>query len=107
MQEKWDYTDKVIKSAEMEFKVSDKYNYRLLEKLNKKKSRRNKNWLLSSRPAASSFILSGIIIGFLSINPVAYSFLNLKGKLIIQESIYKYEYQYKVNFFKNEIGEWF
>jgi hypothetical protein len=107
MQEKWDYIDNVIISAEKEVQISDKYNEKLLEKLNKKKNKRNKFWLCINRPAASSFILSGVIIGILSINSVAYNLLNIEGKLKFQGSIYKYEYQYKIDAFKDEIGEWF
>jgi hypothetical protein len=107
MQKKLDYIDNIIKASAIEVQVSDNYNERLLEKLNKKKKQRSKFWFLSNRPAAASFILSGIIIGVLEINIVGYNLSNLEGKFKFQAAIYQYEYQYKIDAFKNEIGEWF
>lgn len=102
MQNKFDYMDKIIANSKEDLKVPYDYNVRLLKKLNK-----SKKHYIFNKPVAASFIISGIIIGALNVNFIAYNLFTFKNNIRIQEQICLYEYENKVSTITNEIGEWF
>ncbi|WP_051624179.1 hypothetical protein [Clostridium akagii] len=109
MKKSWDYIDCIIKSSSHKINISSDYNETLLKKLNAKKQKKHKNWLLEfiNRPVAASFILSGIIMSVLGISNIQYSVLNIEGKITFQSNVYQYECRYKLDGVKSEIEEWF
>lgn len=110
MQQERDDLDGIIMAAVKNIKVSDDYNEKLIMKLEKRKpnKEKNKNYYFNRNPAAAfSLIVSGLLLIFIGTTNFENRFQTFNSKVKTQLLVIQYDYNYKFENIKNNIGGWY
>ena len=106
MQKLMDDIDRRIEGSSREFNLSENYNEILMNKIQQRENKKSSKVYFNNnslRVAASSLILSGILIAFLSVPNVQYELVNIQCRIRNAEAFIQYNYNFE--FFNNLKGE--
>lgn len=110
MQQERDDLDAIIKESANSIQIPSDYNERLIMKLNNAESGIKKsrgNYTYKNSAAALSLIISGLLLIFIGTTNFQNSFYSFNSKVKTQLLFVEYEYNYKFETLKNNIGGWY
>lgn len=106
MQQERDDLDIRINASIEKISVSSDYNQKLISKLNKRDADENaRQHFYKSSTAALSLIISGMLFILINVTSLNNVLFNINGKVKSQFLAVQYEYNYKLENIKNNIGD--